>query len=549
MPSEPLSTSPRKTYDVSLITDDEEEDDDKDTKEYGPRFADEDSSGQDASSEAYSVEGSPDGSDAEIEGDENSAEGRSSSADEHQGQHTSLTGMQASYSPEPPTSTSKKGAGILSGTGPKLLPGSSRRPRTLATYNVLALSRQARGYTYSFPKQTHPRHLPSPVLDVGTRRRSEPPTYNLKELVHQTRGRPKGTRQLARKTTRRPAKGIVGTGGQSRSHARKRAVSGDSDDDGVSSKRRRIDPDTSIADSFASEGPAITELAIQKGDSASIWNPVAPGLWENTTTPPAFQGSQGLWQYISKWIVHSGSSDAINFTDDERIMKMLALPKKRSIEWNHANRNRWAVSNKIDIIALLLQVTGEEPPSPCSKCASGSRHGQWLGCMTMPSKLASEAWRIYGCANCVYHGKQTYCSLKSWNRTRATTLSIPAQPHQEKSHSGDTRNSPAKSRDHSEDTAAAAEITETRNNAAQDCGAGRQKGRDESGAAMRPSSDTRHDTSLLSAGQRVDMPMMEPWEKAPGRLRSRIEDRMESTAPDTDPFPPFPHTPPRSYQS
>ena len=105
-------------------------------------------------------------------------------------------------------------------------------------------------------------------------------------------------------------------------------MSDDSDDSGVfASKHRRIDTGTSIADNFASEGLDVTESAIQTGDSASDPNRVGPALWDLTSISPAIQGSSALWQHISKWVVNSGSWDAIDITDDGRIMRMLTLPE------------------------------------------------------------------------------------------------------------------------------------------------------------------------------------------------------------------------------
>lgn len=416
---------------------------------------------------------------------------------------------------------------MLKGTGPKLLPASSRRPRNSATYNLIALSRQARGYSGSTPKKNRARHISSEVSAPRPRRQSEQPTYNVRELVQQTRGLSKNTQRLADKVaTARLSKGHASVGGQTRRQARKRPVSDDSDgDDHVPSKRGRTDPGASIADSFASTAPVVTDPTVQDGDSAS--KSVTTRPWKDVVIPPTFHRSSALWQTIHPWILYGGISDPTGITDDERIMKMLALPQQRSIGWNYTSRNPWRIGGKIDIVALLMQLTGEKSPSPCTKCTSNPEYGQWIGCMVMSSTMVGEAASVYGCANCVYHGKQTYCSLKSWSRDRASKRVAPAPSPQEKSLSGDIQESLAKRIDQSE--ASATETATTRGETAQK---GHPVYQNKSDTAVGVEPSQLQDTSLLSAGRSVSTLRMEPWEKAPGRIRSLKPQTIESKSLD-----------------
>ncbi|KUI68037.1 hypothetical protein VM1G_03627 [Cytospora mali] len=543
MPRPPLSTSVRPGYDVSLVTDDEEEDERR-----SPPPGVEDSSGEDASDELQSAGGSPKRSYSEESGGEESDEGEDdgeespvedhfSSANEHHEDHTLSTGFQAKALPRPaPTSTSWKGSGTLKGTGPKILSGSSRRPRNSATYNLIALSRQARGYSSSSPKKRRS-HRSSPHISAsGLRRRSELPTYNLKELVQRTRGLPKSTLLLGKGVAERPVKRNTNASGQTKGHVRKWLGSDgsdydDDDDDAVAahtSKRRRVDQDTSIIDSSASEGPRVTEFAISKVDSES--KSIAKTSWRDDAFASTFPGSSALLQYIVPWILCGGVSDPFVLTDDERITSLLALPKQRTIEWNKATRNRWSVSGKIDIVALLMQLTGEDSPSPCNKCTSDPEYGQWVGCKVMSSTMASEAWNIYGCANCVYHGKQTDCSLKSWNRQRATKQKQSQQSSlQKKSRDGNAQGSSAEDTDQSESSAT--ETTTAKDKIAQDSTEEHPMYHDSNGATIREKPSQCQDISLVSADRGVVTPlMMEPWEKAPGRIRSRNSARMDNIA-------------------
>ncbi|KUI58926.1 hypothetical protein VP1G_06181 [Cytospora mali] len=546
MPRPPLSTSVRPRYDVSLVTDDDEED-----EQHSPPLGIEDLSGEDASDELQSAGGSPKRSDSEESGGEESDEGEddgeespvedhSSSANGHHEDHTLSTGFQAKALPRPaPTSKSWKGSGTLKGTGPKVLSGSSRRPRNSATYNLIALSRQARGYSSSSPKKRRSERSSPHISASGLRRRSELPTYNLKELVQQTRGLPKSTLLLGKGVAKRPVKRNTNASGQTKGHVRKWLGSDDSDGDGGgdgdavaaaahTSKRRRVDQDTSIVNSRASEGPRVTDFATPKLDIES--KSIAKTSWRNDAVASTFPGSSALLQYIVPWIICGGVSDPFVLTDDERITNLLALPKQRTIEWNNATRNRWSVSGKIDIVALIMQLTGEDSPSPCNKCTSDPEYGQWVGCKVMSSTMASEALNIYGCANCVYHGKQTYCSLKIWNRQRATKQIQSQQSSlQKKSRDGSAQGSSAEDTDQSESSAT--ETTTAKDKIAQDSNEEHPMYHDSSGAAIREKPSQRQDVSLVSADRGIVTPlMMEPWEKAPGRIRSRNSEGMDNIA-------------------
>lgn len=527
MPLPGLSTFLGKRYDVSLVTDEEE-----DVEGYNPPPADEHSSGEDFSGEGYSAGALPneigaEGSEEEESDEEESGGGeRSSSSTEVQPSHTSSGQPQTNPFPRPsPASAHNKGTGISKGAGPNVLPKSARRPRNSATYNLKTLSRQAVGYSDYSPKKRH-----SQFLDPGSRRQSEPPTYNLKELIQRTRGQPKGTQKLINNVAKRPAKGNASVNGQTNSRKKEWPVSDDSDNDGGPSKRQRFNPDTSIADSFASEGLDVADSATQQNlDSAS--KSAAQRPWTDGAVSSKLQASSELLQYIIPWIQHGGGAlDPKGIADDERMAKMLTLPMQRTIEWNNASRNRWSVNSKIDIVALVMQLTGEDSPSPCNRCASDPKYGQWVGCKVMSSKMASEAWRLYGCANCVYHGKQTYCSFKIWSRERATRETVFQENPKEKGRDGDAEDDSSEFPDQSE--ASVAEITTTKGKNAKSYTSGHPVYQNNNGTNLHAEPTRHQDASLVSAGQVGDMSLrMEPWEKAPGRLRSRNSEALESKLP------------------
>ncbi|ROW06919.1 hypothetical protein VMCG_04137 [Cytospora schulzeri] len=524
MPRPALSKLIGKRYnDAPLIIEDDEDD--------------EDSSGEDAPGEGYSAQGSlrsdaeesdpeqndTEESDAESDGEESDGGGVHSFA-EDQRQHTSSARSQTNPSPKLTSApTSKTGTGIMKGSGTKLMSQSPRRPRNSATYNLLSLSRQAIGYSDYSPKKRQ-----SLVLDQGSRRKSKPPTYNLKELVQRTRGLPSGTQKQANGVAKRSGKENASINGQTSGHVRKWRVSDDSDDEDILSKRQRVNPDTSIADSFASKGPDVTNTTIQKRGSAS--KSVANGPGRDDVVPPMLQEPSALLQYIIPWIHQGGGVlDPNGITDDERIANMLALPMQRTIEWNNDSRNRWGVSAKIDIVALLMQLTGEDSPTPCDRCASDPKYGQWVGCKVMSSKMVGDAWRIYGCANCVYHGKQTYCSLKSWSRKRAPRETAPSVAPKKQSRDRDAEVKSSEDMDQSE--ASAAETTTAKAKTAQNHNLGHAALENNDGTTTRARPTQNQDASLVSVGGSLGSPLiMEPWEKAPGRIRSRNSETMENIA-------------------
>ncbi|ROW08539.1 hypothetical protein VPNG_06190 [Cytospora leucostoma] len=489
--SQRLPTFLRLAYEHSPDTGD-----DKDVEEveaHGPLPSVKSSSAGDASDELYSAGethygGVTDG----IDGVGSPAEEHSLSAAEQEEERTLPAGPQANpIVKSTPASTRlaprwKTKFLRIADTG--LSPGSSRRPWSSATNNAMALNRKAIGA----PPQTDRSRLSSPQDSAtGSRQRSEPLTYNVRNLIQQQLQGQHAT--AARKMTIKPGKGTA-----------KESTSEEVKIEGHGRKRplhNGID-----------EGPDVANSS----NSASKF--IAKRPRKDETVPPASQGPSALWKYIEPWVLDGGDlSDSVRFTDDVRFSRMLSLPMQRAIEWNDTARNAWKVSGKYDVIALLMELTGEESPSPCLRCTSDPKYGQWVGCKVLPSKMADEAWNIYGCANCVYHGKQTYCSLKDWNRARATRHSAFEAPSKEGSLVGDAQKLA---------TGGLAQ-SEARPQATRDSTTGHPLSsqavyQDNSGAILRAKpSQSGTGTSLVSAGGDFRTLTMEPWEKAPGRIRSR----------------------------
>ncbi|KLU89475.1 hypothetical protein MAPG_08446 [Magnaporthiopsis poae ATCC 64411] len=123
-----------------------------------------------------------------------------------------------------------------------------------------------------------------------------------------------------------------------------------------------------------------------------------------------------MWKYIQQFtVVHRGEIPEKMYVRD-----FLNLRRLRALEWNDA----WIASHRFkdsvprDVSSMIMQITGPYAPDPCTRCKGG--HGPYKGCVTMPPDApVHPQFMIYGCANCVYHGRQTHCSLRAQSKKEA----------------------------------------------------------------------------------------------------------------------------------
>ncbi|ORY66567.1 uncharacterized protein BCR38DRAFT_430652 [Pseudomassariella vexata] len=98
------------------------------------------------------------------------------------------------------------------------------------------------------------------------------------------------------------------------------------------------------------------------------------------------------------------------------VPELLPLPRRRDIKFNPQALHPYAERLPQDISALLMQLTGVEPPEPCVRCQHGK--GPFQGCIVMSTEAPTLARQmVTSCANCFYKGNQTYCNLNKWTRT------------------------------------------------------------------------------------------------------------------------------------
>ncbi|KAH8899751.1 hypothetical protein GQ53DRAFT_815811 [Thozetella sp. PMI_491] len=116
---------------------------------------------------------------------------------------------------------------------------------------------------------------------------------------------------------------------------------------------------------------------------------------------------EALWSYISPFLRIPTQPSETGF-----VKELLRLPRRRDLI---ANPKRVPFHFRADsdsyIAAIIIQLTGEEA-RPCSRCVAGK--GPFDKCYVMSAGAGSGAKKQYpGCANCLYRGKQTTCTLVS----------------------------------------------------------------------------------------------------------------------------------------
>ncbi|KAK3378721.1 hypothetical protein B0T24DRAFT_520959 [Lasiosphaeria ovina] len=132
------------------------------------------------------------------------------------------------------------------------------------------------------------------------------------------------------------------------------------------------------------------------------------------------ENAQTLWKYLQGLLVkHKGP----RWPQEDHVGKLITLPRVRELEWNaiRAVDHPFLDSKPRDISAMIIQVTGEPAPEPCTKCKDGK--GPFLGCVMISRTAHLDAVdTIFACANCFYHHGQTYCSHKAWGAKRAEEI-------------------------------------------------------------------------------------------------------------------------------
>ena len=140
--------------------------------------------------------------------------------------------------------------------------------------------------------------------------------------------------------------------------------------------------------------------AANQSDATKMWNYIRPFLIRNKTEPPKLG-----------WVP-----------------ELISLRRVRDLAWNTewTEANPYVDSTGKDVSAMILYLTGERAPTPCTRCETG--RGPFKGCI-MISKAAPENARnaITSCANCLYHQGQTWCSHNPASRARISGIGPAAE--------------------------------------------------------------------------------------------------------------------------
>ena len=130
----------------------------------------------------------------------------------------------------------------------------------------------------------------------------------------------------------------------------------------------------------------------------------------NSTSDPS-----GLWKYIQPRLAYTVDIPSTGF-----VSELLVLPKRRDVENNphwQSRSGRFNEKTPRDVAAMVIQVTGDEAPEACTRCRDAK--GPFQGCVVISTEAYPEAQSRYlSCANCLYRGTQTFCSLKEWVPSR-----------------------------------------------------------------------------------------------------------------------------------
>ena len=243
--------------------------------------------------------------------------------------------------------------------------------------------------------------------------------------------------------------------------------------------------------------------------------------------PRQESNQETLWQYMTQFI------DRTAIPNKGRVPELLNLPRRRSLKMNPARAHRgFREKSARDIAAMVIQLTGEKPPDICTRCRDGK--GLFKQCIVIDRESNRDAKSRYvSCANCLYRGNQTYCSLKDWvvDREKPDTKQVPdegpnlsarmiSKPVSAVWHTSTEGNERPEAI--SADELAAPILNKDNGELGiQKLRSSRQSLRVQQSHPAQRSQLALPASSLIPAGalQPADILEMEPWEVAPGRIR------------------------------
>ncbi|KAK4226693.1 hypothetical protein QBC38DRAFT_337808, partial [Podospora fimiseda] len=187
--------------------------------------------------------------------------------------------------------------------------------------------------------------------------------------------------------------------------------------DGTLSERGRY---AGLRDS-APGGRTKPAIVISRGPVDPTEPPMLPPTYRDGDSQQASrQLPQSTWDLVQPFLTnHKG----INVPEGGYVKLLLELPRLRDFDWNTEwiDTHPFIDTKPRDISTLIMQLTGDIAPNPCTKCASG--RGLFKSCIMLSADAPKlPLANIFCCANCFYHFGQTYCSHKGWGEERSKAI-------------------------------------------------------------------------------------------------------------------------------
>ncbi|RYP76646.1 hypothetical protein DL769_003606 [Monosporascus sp. CRB-8-3] len=263
---------------------------------------------------------------------------------------------------------------------------------------------------------------------------------------------------------------------------------------------------------------------------------------------PPGESAEELWQYVHQYLKHTPVSP---IPQTGHVPQMLTLPRVRDVEFRENPANPYSEARAQDISALIMQVTGQEPPHPCSRCQQGK--GPFKGCYVISVEAPQNTRNLVrACANCFYKCNQTYCDLKDWSLQAYPELAGSSEPKQTSTQSP-ARADPLASKSYPERRSDRIVFKESmaESSSASNKPRAATEGHDEPSINISPNQSminephhqtgrdghtsvqddsvpfSKHQTAVANPAQLLEL---ETWEVAPGRIRSKGDLPAENVA-------------------
>lgn len=194
-----------------------------------------------------------------------------------------------------------------------------------------------------------------------------------------------------------------------------------------------------------------TDPAIMERDTSASTTPLDPGHISrassaNTsrpaTKPPEIKDEDGtnqIYKHIRPFVFEPFFAGEVTSAEEslkEVLRLLMRLPLMRQLDWNPEYKGPRLVCEPREIIAITVQLVGEESARECSGCRLNTVQGPWLSCVFVPLEATGrDIPNKWSCANCLFMGRGVLtCSTAKLSKQRLersapapASTSVPAQ--------------------------------------------------------------------------------------------------------------------------